>query len=72
MGTSHTLTPSQFRAQLRRLDWSPGEAAKILHVNRRTVGRWLAGDRAIPGPVMAVLECHMAILDYKIEHDLRS
>ncbi len=51
------MTPAQLAASLKRLKWSPAQAAKRLGVGRAAVYRWLAGDRKIPGPVAAALKC---------------
>jgi DNA-binding transcriptional regulator YiaG len=34
--------------------------ARALYVDSRTVRRWLAGDREIPGPAVAAIECLLA------------
>ena len=33
------------------------EAAKLMQCDTRTIRRWRLGERAIPGPVIALLEC---------------
>ena len=37
------------------------ETAAALVVDEATVGRWLAGTRAIPGPVRVALRCMTAL-----------
>ena len=53
------MTSKQLNAALRHLGWTQLEAARRLHVNARTVRRWVAGDRRIPGPVVAALQCEL-------------
>jgi DNA-binding transcriptional regulator YiaG len=50
------VTSAQFRATLDRLEFNQLEAARLLRVDGRTVRRWIAGDREVPGPVIAFLE----------------
>jgi DNA-binding transcriptional regulator YiaG len=54
------VTPADFRAALDRLGLSQSEAARRCGVNARTVRRWVAGDRPIPGPVIALIRTWMA------------
>jgi ribosome-binding protein aMBF1 (putative translation factor) len=51
------MTPTEFASAIAALGWSQVEAAKQLDVDDRTVRRWAAGDRAIPGPVKVALRC---------------
>ena len=51
------MTPEAFTAAIAALGWSQVEAARQLEVDARTVRRWVAGDRAIPGPAMVALRC---------------
>src|SRR2546422_8027675 len=44
-------------AALKRLGLSQSEAARRLRVEQSTMWRWLAGERRIPGPVVAAIEC---------------
>jgi DNA-binding transcriptional regulator YiaG len=50
------VTAAQFRAAIDRLGLNQLEAAHLLRVDGRTVRRWIAGDREIPGPAIAFLE----------------
>lgn len=52
------MTTAEFRA-LGTLLWGAqwqSAMARALGVNARTVRRWAAGDRAIPGPAIAALK----------------
>ena len=57
------MTPDEFHKMLWRLGFDPNlrigiiQAAAALHVNETTIRRWLRGDREIPGPVIAALNC---------------
>jgi DNA-binding transcriptional regulator YiaG len=51
------MQPADFAAAISALGWSQVEAARQLEVDDRTVRRWIAGDRAIPGPVRVALRC---------------
>ena len=57
-----TVTPRQLRAALKRLRLSQSEAARRLGVQQSTMYRWLAGERKIPGPVVAALKCWLEAL----------
>ncbi len=53
------MTPTQLRETLVDVlgDYKTAErAADALHCTRRSVYKWLAGERQIPGPVIAALE----------------
>jgi DNA-binding transcriptional regulator YiaG len=54
------MSAADFRAALARLGLSQSEAARRCGVNPRTVRRWIAGDRPIPGPVIALIRTWMA------------
>ena len=54
------MTPRRLRAALKRLKLSQSEAARRLGVKQSTMYRWLAGERKIPGPVVAALKCWLA------------
>jgi DNA-binding transcriptional regulator YiaG len=49
------LSADEFRAALAALGLSQVAAASALEVDERTVRRWTAGERAIPGPVRVAL-----------------
>ena len=49
------MTPDELRAALTRLGLTQSGAARLLHVEPRTVRRWIAGDRDIPGPAVVLL-----------------
>lgn len=49
------MTTDEFRAALERLGLSQIAAASVLLVDPRTVRRWAAGERDIPGPAVALL-----------------
>jgi DNA-binding transcriptional regulator YiaG len=55
------VPPADFAAAIAALGWSQVEAARQLEVDARTVRRWVAGDREIPGPVRVALRL-MALL----------
>lgn len=68
------MTAAQLRETLDRLGLNQLEAASILRVDGRTVRRWIAGDREIPGPVVAfleLLESCPAALRYIQRHHVR-
>ena len=50
------MTPEQFRTALAALGLSQSGFARVARVDPRTVRKWAAGDRAIPGPVVVLLE----------------
>ncbi|MCE2759733.1 MAG: hypothetical protein LW713_01650 [Acetobacteraceae bacterium] len=50
------MTPDQFRAALADLGLSQVGFARLALVDARTVRRWCDGTRAVPGPVVALLE----------------
>jgi hypothetical protein len=39
---------ADLQSWLEKKRWGPAQAARYLHVNVRTIQRWLAGDRRIP------------------------
>lgn len=45
------MTPKEFRAALKQLDFTQVGAARHLGVNARTVRFWVAGTYRIPEPV---------------------
>ena len=49
------MQPAEFAAAIAALGWSQMEAARKLEVDGRTVRRWIAGEREIPGPVVVAL-----------------
>jgi transcriptional regulator with XRE-family HTH domain len=56
-------TPEQLRAARQKLGLSAENLAKVLRVeDGRTVRRWEAGDREIPGPVIVIMETIMGNL----------
>jgi len=50
------MTPATFRATLAALGYTQSGFAKIARVDARTVRKWASGDRAVPGPVVVLLE----------------
>lgn len=50
------MTPHQFGAIRERAGLSPKQLSEILRSDVRTVRRWEAGERAIPGPVSLLME----------------
>ena len=50
------MTPAAFRAALAALGYTQSGFAAFARVDARTVRKWAAGDRAIPGPVEVLLE----------------
>jgi DNA-binding transcriptional regulator YiaG len=50
------MTPDQFRAALADLNLSQAGFARLAMVDARTVRRWCKGARAVPGPVVALLQ----------------
>lgn len=54
------MTPADLRAALSRLGLSQSEAARRCGVDPRTMRRWLAGDRRIPGPVVELVRTWLA------------
>jgi DNA-binding transcriptional regulator YiaG len=49
--------PSQaeLRAWLKSKGYGPADAARYLHVNIRTVQRWLSGHRKVPNWLEAII-----------------
>lgn len=57
-------TPEVLKDARDRLGLSAGALAKIVRVeDGRTVRRWEAGEREIPGPVIVILETAIGYLD---------
>ena len=56
-----SLSADDLRAAMAGLGLNRRETAAALEVDEATVGRWLAGTRAIPGPARVALRC-MALL----------
>jgi transcriptional regulator with XRE-family HTH domain len=54
------MSGEQLRAALAALGLSQLEAARRLGVDGRTVRRWVAGDRRIPGPVVELVRTWLA------------
>ena len=52
-----TMDGDELQAALDRIGISQREAARRLRVSDRAVRYWIAGDREIPGPVEALVEC---------------
>jgi DNA-binding transcriptional regulator YiaG len=51
------MTPTQFRAALKRLDLPLAELARRVRVHVRTVRRWASGEVAVPESVALLLAC---------------
>ena len=56
-GNPESMTGDKLRKALARLDLSQAEAARRMHVSTQAVQYWVTGQRKIPGPVVALLEC---------------
>ncbi|MDP3937731.1 MAG: hypothetical protein Q8R92_06305 [Deltaproteobacteria bacterium] len=55
------MTPTDLRAARHRLGLSTAGFAHLVNVaDGRTVRRWEAGDRDIPGPVIVLVEALLA------------
>lgn len=54
------MDAKELRAALDTLGISQREAARRLRVSDRAVRYWIAGEREIPGPVEALVECWLA------------
>ena len=50
------MTPDQFRDALAHMGYSQAGFARLAMVDARTVRRWCDGTRAVPGPVVALLQ----------------
>jgi DNA-binding transcriptional regulator YiaG len=57
------MIPDQFRAALAELQLSQAAFARLAMVDARTVRRWCDGTRAVPGPVVALLQIMNKPLD---------
>lgn len=56
------MTPSELKATRHALGLSAEGFARLVRVESgRTVRRWEAGDRDIPGPVIVIVEAIMAV-----------
>jgi len=51
------MTGDTLRKVLSRLDLTQAEAARRMHVSTQAMQYWVTGQRKIPGPVIALLEC---------------
>ncbi len=51
------MTPEKFRHVMRLLGLTQAATAELLQVDVRTVRRWVSGERKVPGPAIAALEC---------------
>lgn len=49
------MDSDQFRAAMESLGLSQVEASRFLHIEDRTIRRWLKGDRNVPFAVAALL-----------------
>lgn len=59
------MTAAQLARALKRLELSQSEAARRLHVEQSTMFRWLAGHRAIPGPVEAAVAAWLELAAWR-------
>ena len=50
------MTPAELRAALADLGLTQSGFARLARVDPRTVRRWVAGDAAVPGPVVVLLD----------------
>ncbi len=64
------MTTKQFRAALARLKLSQLGAARLFHVDARTVRRWALGERAIPGSIAILL--HLLLAGKITTHDIEA
>ncbi len=55
------MTPDQLRAALAELKETQAGFARLAMVDARTVRRWCDGTRAIPGPVVALIDALLFI-----------
>ena len=70
MSPVQVRTPEELKAARHALGLSAEGLARMVRVESgRTVRRWEAGDREIPGPVTAVMEIAMVFLRQKEEID---
>jgi DNA-binding transcriptional regulator YiaG len=54
------MTPKELRKALEALEISQITAARWLSVDPRTVRRWLAGDRKVPGMAVEMIRTWIA------------
>jgi len=54
------MTPDDLRSAREALGLTGDKLARIAQSNARTVRRWEAGDREIPGPMRALVEALMS------------
>lgn len=55
------MTPTQFRAALRTLDWSQARAARELGAaNHQRISEWCRGTRPVPPYIAAHVHTHLA------------
>jgi len=50
------MTPAELRAALADLGLSQVGFARVARVDPRTVRKWVAGERSIPGPIVVLIE----------------
>ena len=50
------MTPETIKTARLALGVSTGDFARLMRVDKRTVERWEAGDRDIPGPATIMVE----------------
>jgi len=60
------MNASDLTEYLRTLHLTPKEAARQLSVDIKTVNRWLAGEVAVPGPVVEALRAWKRLNDARI------
>ena len=55
-----TLTPRQFKAAIRALGLSQGQAARLCGYYPGTAKKWASGGRKVPAPVAIILRLMLA------------
>jgi DNA-binding transcriptional regulator YiaG len=59
------MTPDQFRVALADLGLSQAGFARLAMVDARTARRWCDGTRAVPGPVVVLLQILMVTDEWR-------
>lgn len=61
------MTPDEFTAALKALDWKQADLCRRLDVHKETPSRWATGKTPIPGMVAEYLRMALAVQRLHVE-----